>query len=362
MSNVAVIGLGFGDEGKGLVTSYLSSILKDPMVYRFNGGHQAGHTVNYNGTRHVFSSFGSGTLQGVPTYWSKNCTYCPVTVMNEHKTLIAKGISPDIKTLFISPDSPVTTPWDVLAGRIINNSHGTVGVGFGQTLQRQQDNYNLVAKDILYPEIFKIKMDMIENYYKSNSKFDYSTKYCKTLPLFDIFYEAIEYARTMAHKVCVPWTDNIIFEGAQGVMLDQTHGFFPHVTRSNTTCKNIIDTGMPLGEVYYVTRTYQTRHGNGPMVGDKGPVVLKNAELETNKNHQYQGEFRISKLNPEMLNYALDCDSKNLDWKTKKNLVITCNDQLEIDVDELLDSKLTTKFNKVFLSYGDSYDKIIQYR
>lgn len=361
MSNIAVIGLGFGDEGKGLVTSYLSSILENPMVYRFNGGHQAGHTVNYNGTRHVFSSFGSGTLQGVPTYWSKNCTYCPVTVMNEHKTLIAKGISPDIKTLFISPDSPITTPWDVIYGRGFNYlSAGTVGVGFGQTLQRQQDNYSLVTKDILYPEIFKIKMDMIENYYfnRWNHK-DFEE--IKNSEIFEIFYKAIEYARTMAHKVCVPWTDNIIFEGAQGIMLDQKHGFFPHVTRSNTTCQNIIEAGHELDEVYYVTRTYQTRHGNGPMVGNEEPVLLKNNKLETNKKHDYQGHFRTTKLNPEMLNYALNCDAQ-WSYKANKNLVITCNDQLEIDIDELLDSKLTTKFNKVFLSYGDSYDKIIQYR
>ena len=72
MSHSIVIGLGFGDEGKGITTSYLCKKLEGTkIVVRFNGGHQAGHTVVFNGKRHIFSSWGSGTLQGIPTYWSE---------------------------------------------------------------------------------------------------------------------------------------------------------------------------------------------------------------------------------------------------------------------------------------------------
>ena len=67
----AVIGLGFGDEGKGSVVSYLTKACDSTIVARFSGGHQVGHTVCTNNTRHVFSNFGSGTLNGTPTYWSK---------------------------------------------------------------------------------------------------------------------------------------------------------------------------------------------------------------------------------------------------------------------------------------------------
>ncbi len=76
MSNRAVIGLGFGDEGKGVVTEYLCS--QDPehtVVVRFSGGQQAGHKVCKGDTEHIFSNFGSGTLSGCPTYWSEHCTF-----------------------------------------------------------------------------------------------------------------------------------------------------------------------------------------------------------------------------------------------------------------------------------------------
>ena len=74
MKNFVIIGLGFGDEGKGLITDYFCSKLKNPLVIRFSGGHQVGHTVIYNDIRHMFSNFGSGTLRNIPTYWSKFCT------------------------------------------------------------------------------------------------------------------------------------------------------------------------------------------------------------------------------------------------------------------------------------------------
>lgn len=89
----AVIGLGFGDEGKGITTDYLCSKTKNPLVVRFCGGSQVGHTVVHNGIRHVFSSFGSGTLRGVPTYWSHKCALDPIGMLNELDVLKEKGIT-----------------------------------------------------------------------------------------------------------------------------------------------------------------------------------------------------------------------------------------------------------------------------
>src|SRR5690606_12238557 len=109
MVGKAVIGIGFGDEGKGITTDFLCSRSRNPIVVRFSGGHQAGHTVVLNGVRHVFSNFGSGTLRGAPTYWAKYCTVNPIGIINELDSLIKKGITPK---LYIDEKCPITTPYD----------------------------------------------------------------------------------------------------------------------------------------------------------------------------------------------------------------------------------------------------------
>ncbi len=111
----AVIGLGFGDEGKGMVTSSLATYYNNPMIVRYSGGHQAGHTVEFAGIKHTFVNFGSGTLFGCPTYWSKHCTFEPVGFLNELAVLVEKLEEKfeDIK-VYVHNDCPVTTPYDIL--------------------------------------------------------------------------------------------------------------------------------------------------------------------------------------------------------------------------------------------------------
>ena len=82
-----VVGSLFGDEGKGAHVNYLCSQVNKPLVIRFNGGHQVGHTVVIGDKRHPFSNFGSGTLQGAPTYWSEFCTVSPIGVKKEGQAL-----------------------------------------------------------------------------------------------------------------------------------------------------------------------------------------------------------------------------------------------------------------------------------
>lgn len=132
MKNI-VIGLGFGDEGKGMVTDFLCSHLpSSKIVTRFSGGHQAGHTVELKGYRHVFSNFGSGTLRGIPTYWSERCTVDPIGLVNELTILLNQGFKP---RLYINQNCPITTPYDKSVQQIKNregvNQFNTCGVGFG---------------------------------------------------------------------------------------------------------------------------------------------------------------------------------------------------------------------------------------
>jgi adenylosuccinate synthase len=357
-----VIGLGFGDEGKGLTTSYLCSQYENPIVIRFNGGHQAGHTVKRGDMAHIFSSFGSGTLQGAPTYWSEFCIFEPMSFFEEYKALLSFGLSP---VVFVHPLCMVTTPYDVISNihhEKIHN-HGSVGVGIGKTVQRHEDYYKLYVQDLRFESVVRMKLKNIAWYY-------YNKGVVVDDRTIEIFINYLVYIGDVINIVnTIPDGYHKIFEGAQGILLDQDFGFFPHVTRSNTTSKNAKAIAMD-DEVYYITRTYQTRHGNGFMTNEHhGMPDLVNNEGETNTNEGFQGIFRKSFLDIELLKYALQCDS-NFN-SSGKNLVISCIDQtgedfyvtdkshsspFKINIEDL--PKMLGVFDKVLFSHSPYSDKI----
>lgn len=347
-----VLGLGFGDEGKGATTSYLCAQTNNPIVVRFNGGHQAGHTVNIAGIIHTFSSFGSGTLQGVPTYWSKYCTVYPPSFMREYEILSKHT---DRILMYMDPLCPITTPFDIDANRheAKRNSHGSVGMGFGETIRRQENYYKLFVQDIMYPNVLRTKLLAIMRYYGCEETEDQR--------IMENFIDDVhEFARTIMiadSNVLRRYTP--IMEGAQGILLDMDYGFFPHVTRSNTTSKNALDIYPDAKEVYYVTRSYLTRHGNGPMPGCTREETIINPH-ETNKLHPYQGHFRAAELSLELIDYALDCDH-NHSAGLIKNLVITCADVVPVNVD-MLTSHCAYTFNKIFVSHGPTMADMKQVR
>lgn len=315
----AVIGLGFGDEGKGLTTNALCRNLPNSLVVRYSGGQQAGHTVTTGDKKHVFANFGSGTFAGTPTYWSKYCTIDPVAIQREYEDLCSKNVTP---ILYIDSKCPITTPYEKFIDQISNYNRktGTCGVGVGETFAREESFYSLVAGDAEFPDITRMKMELILE--RSGEPFSNTA-------LME-FYEALIYITAHPNIRIVeemPRADNIIFEGSQGLLLDQHIGFFPHVTRSNTGTKNILEMVQD-PELYLVTRAYQTRHGNGPMTNTSRPLKLKNIDNETNINNQYQGEFRTSVLDVDLLKYGMWKD-EGIRNSGQRNLIITCCDQID---------------------------------
>ena len=322
--NQAVIGLGFGDEGKGLVVDYLASRRPESINVRFSGGHQVGHTVVSKdaGFRHVFSNFGSGAFRGLSTYWSRNCTVCPIGLVNELEDLRSKGLEPKIR---IDRECALVTPMERESNRDEEKKrqHGSCGVGFGATVQREEDYFSLRFMDIFYPEILEARLQNIRKYYHGPSPWKESDMHsfrecCKTI--------ASDSAVSMGSYM--PMNEGI-FEGSQGLMLDQRYGFFPNVTRSNTGTKNISDV-VDNTEFYLVTRAYQTRHGNGFMTNEDLSHNIKVDKDETNVLNEYQGEFRRSLLDVSLLEYALNIDD-GIRTRPKLNLVITCLDHVEND-------------------------------
>ena len=281
--------------------------------------------------------------------------------------------------------SPVVTPYDHLAQQrfhSLGKSNMTVGVGFGTTLQRTQDHYTLYVQDLKYPAILEEKLDAIQEYY-----------YNRNSPISrDVLHQLLFREKCKEVLDCIEIVDDsfhdtltkydVICEGAQGILLDQDFGVFPYVTRSNTTSKQAHQLGLwqnPYAvETYYVTRTYQTRHGDGFMTNLhlSEQELIRNGE-ETNKTNEYQGEFRRTVLDSDLINYALDCD-KHFS-KGNKNLVLTCCDQVphfiftskgkqiqtiqygdklyQIPFEKLTEH-LNTKFTRVLHSYGPTYQHI----
>ncbi len=319
MSSKAVIGLGFGDEGKGLTTNFLCLQNPGALVVRYSGGQQAGHTVVLDGKRHVFSNFGSGTLNGNPTYWSKYCTVDPFGLYNELQILTKLGAIPFI---YIDGKCPITTPMDKWVNQMpFDMKNGTCGTGVGTTLQREERFYSLLFEDLFHPEALDIKLKLIEENYRF-----------KNDEQIDVFKHCVKYItehRNINLTYGIPKNKELIFEGSQGLLLDQHYGFFPHVTRSNTGSTNIAELGY-IPEFWCVTRAYQTRHGNGPMTNEDIEHKFELNPLETNVFNDFQGKFRVSLLDLDLLEYAIIKDS--LISRHRDNLVITCLDQIENDL------------------------------
>ena len=345
MKCFAVIGAGFGDEGKGLVVDWLCSKSKNPLVIRFCGGHQAGHqVVTENGHHHVFSNFGSGTFRGAPTYWSEYCTVDPIGIMNELKLL--KYNSP---LLYINAKCPVTTPFDIRANLNSSkiNGHGSCGVGVRTTYKREEDHYSLLFEDLYNPAIFRIKLRSICDYYND-----------KMQNLSQFMTDVADLRRSQCVRISdsVPLYNikTIIFEGSQGLLLDQNFGFFPHVTPSNTGTKNILEMGFT-PEIFLVTRAYQTRHGNGPMTNEELPHSIMENPHEKNSSSSYQGEFRRTLLDINLLEHGINKD-KFIKNDKKKNLVITCLDLVQSDHRLTVDGEIINCFDeKDFISKIDTF-------
>lgn len=322
----AVIGLGFGDEGKGMVTGYLCS--KDPentINIRYSGGPQAAHRViSTNGSEHVHSHFGSGSLYGVPTYWSKYCAF-EFTSFQEEYHALAKllEIEPNI---LIDGKCPIITTYDIAFDQwdILRRKNGTCGFGVGITFEREENNVSLLFEDLFNEAIFNIKTKLVKEYYEHKTKMVFSGDYGTLIQskreefLKDVYYIKPSYGIPQ-HFL------NIIFEGSQGLLLDQNYGFFPYVTRANTGSTNILKMGYE-PEIYLVTRAYQTRHGNGPMTNENLSLDIKLPKSEKNVTNRYQGNFRTSILDLNLLKYTIEKDSYIKKDSTKKTLVITCLD------------------------------------
>lgn len=322
-----VIGSSFGDEGKGLVTDYLCS-QGAGVVVRFNGGSQAGHTVvTPEGERHVFRHFGSGTFCEVPTFLSQFFVCNPILFFQERDQLIALGYHP---TVYAHPDCLVTTFMDMLINQTIENRragkrHGSCGIGFHETMNRSSVKELKITMADLWNGGKRLEAQLTEICGKY-AKFRCGETFDDPQAIA-AFIECCNHFAQCVNPLGIGQCKDPVFEGAQGLLLDQNNKeFFPHVTHSNTGMKNVnvlcAQAGITEKEIYYVSRTYLTRHGAGPLPKEDPSMSF---EDETNQPNQFQGKLRFAPLDFGALRSRIKADAGSNEHK----LVLTHCDQLE---------------------------------
>lgn len=350
ISAIAVIGANFGDEGKGLMTDALVSSWNSGTVIRYNGGAQAGHTVETpEGLSHVFSHFGSGTFAGADTYLSRFFICNPRMFVSEYETLYRKTKG-KIGNIYVHKDALITTPWDEIINQFVelgrgSNRHGSVGVGINETMVRSaHPALRLTAGDLKNKTSLSTKiMGISKMWFHSRIKLlseagefsELKDEEKKTLRLYmenstdnaEKFLSEIEdflCKVEIVSKGVFKNPDNpVIFEGAQGLLLDMDNGTVPHVTHSKTGVKNIMDIcdeeGLSLDEVVFVTRHYMTRHGNGPLPHEG--EWSGSFQDTTNVPHAFQGKIRTGLLHWEELIKRVREEEKLLrQWSPGKDI------------------------------------------
>lgn len=313
-----VLGHTFGDEGKGVTVQWLCKKAieegKKPLVVRFSGGPQAAHTIFNGGTEHICSSFGSGVLLGVPTMYTTDVYLDPICFINELHVLKDKGINP---TIYMSAHRCIT-PYDVIAGRESERvrSDGTCGKGIYATFKRYNENRQSQLISKYNCTQFQRILDGARKFHGLDKIEEYEEMFKKA---------CLEIATEVHFLPVLKDYDVIILEGTQGLLLDMDNGFYPHVTPSKVGLNSIPETYLKDAEVYLVTRTYTTRHGNGyePQYPRRYPVK---DEYESNIDNEFQGKFKTGMLEFELLNKAYErhcIDNYVKKYNMSLNLVVT---------------------------------------
>lgn len=335
-----IIGANFGDEGKGSLTDYHAK--PGSMVVRFNGGAQCSHTVERHGKKHIFRHFGSGSLQGAPTFLSRFFIHNPILYFKELEVLRTIGCEPQV---YVDPSGFVTTPWDMMINQMIEeqrgeNRHGSCGVGINETIQRNIRfplHVSVLAHKLATREMCRSIMHDWVSIRLEMLSIDATAEWQQRLQSKEIFDKFLEYcdeyvrsARVMPLQQAMAQesTADLLFEGGQGLLLDQDHYFFPHVTHSSTGSKNVsvilAEGNIRDVDLVYVTRAYMTRHGAGPLPHEEATLSYEDT---TNVPNDWQGTIRFAHLDLDLLAESISDDQ--MIWRdANKKLAITCLDQM----------------------------------
>lgn len=290
--SVVILGAQWGDEGKGKIVDLLTDRVK--YVVRYQGGHNAGHTLIINGEKTVLRLIPSGILRdNVTCLIGNGVVLSPTALLQEMGELEARGINVR-ERLKISEACPLILPYHVAMDNarekaLGNNKIGTTGRGIGPAYEDKVARRGLRVSDLFNRETFAEKLKDILDYYNFQLVHYYKAEpvdYQQTLndifAIADVITGMVADITTLLDNARQNG-DNILFEGAQGTMLDIDHGTYPFVTSSNTTAGGVA-TGSGFGPRYLdyvlgIIKAYCTRVGSGPftteLFDDVGQQIAK---------------------------------------------------------------------------------------
>lgn len=317
--HVIVVDLGYGDAGKGGIVDWLCSRSAGRPVHavvRFNGGAQAAHHVlSPDGAAHAFAQFGSGTFTpGVRTFLSRHMLVDPLAMTAEAAHLASLGVPDPFGLVTVDRDALLTTPYHQAANRAREAArgagrHGSCGMGIGETawyaLRHADDAPR--AGDCEAPRVLGRKLSLLRDRLAADAGFAR-----RAVPPPDVVaaaFRAWAGRVTLAaegHLARLLRTGPVVFEGAQGVLLDEWRGFHPYTTWSTTTFGNAAALLAEAGQDAVrlgVIRCYMTRHGPGPFVTEDPALDLPESH---NRDGRWQGPFRTGHLDAVALRYATE--------------------------------------------------------
>ncbi|MEE9545077.1 MAG: adenylosuccinate synthase, partial [Rhodospirillales bacterium] len=294
MANVVVVGTQWGDEGKGKIVDWLSE--RADVVVRFQGGHNAGHTLVIDGVTFKLSLLPSGVVrEGKLSIIGNGVVVDPWALMEEIDAMRSRGIEVSPRTLHIADNAPLLLALhrnldrtrETAAG---NNRIGTTRRGIGPAYEDKVARRAIRIGDLGEPEILPEKVDKLIFHHNALLRgfgmpeidrdgliAELNEIAPKILPFSGAVWKVLDAARRAGNS--------ILFEGAQGTMLDIDHGTYPFVTSSNAVAgQAAVGSGQGPGAIDYVlgiTKTYTTRVGSGPfpteladeigrMIGERG--------------------------------------------------------------------------------------------
>jgi adenylosuccinate synthase len=311
MRHVIVVDLGYGDAGKGTVVDWLCANQPVQVVVRFNGGAQAGHNVVLpDGRHHTFAQFGAGTfVPGVRTHLSRFAVVDPLALVVEADHLATVGVVDALDRFSVDREALLATPYHRAANRAREiargaDRHGSCGMGVGEAMEyflAHPDDAPRVG-DCADPAVLRRKLALLRARLAVAGP---PIEDCVTA--FRAFADRVSIVdATYLHRLLR--TGTVVFEGAQGVLLDEWHGFHPYTTWSTATFANaealLAEAGMA-GEALRlgVLRTVTTRHGPGPLVTEDPTIELREPYNRTNP---WQGPFRIGHFDAVAHRYAIE--------------------------------------------------------
>ncbi|MCX7956457.1 MAG: adenylosuccinate synthase [Endomicrobia bacterium] len=270
---IVILGTQWGDEGKGKVVHYLSR--NADFIVRYQGGNNAGHTVVFNGQEHILHLIPSGILENKKCIIANGVVIDPEALYQEVNFLKSRGIKVDKNNLFISEQAHIILPYHkyIDAAREKTQKIGTTQKGIGPCYSDKYARTGIRVCDFLEKDTFHTLVEKnLDEKYKIIS--DFISKEDIRKKVFSIYEKYSDFIRQFTTNTTDILIDiinknkTVIFESAQGTMLDVEFGSYPYVTSSHPTVGGIsIGTGLPpsyISKVIGIAKAYTTRVGEGP--------------------------------------------------------------------------------------------------